>query len=603
MASAVADLAKVGIKAASEALEKPSAYRSIEYNLSRTEEGRDVLGLFKDYRQKQDQIFTKLHGQATQDIAAGKLTKMPESSELLHQSRTTARALAFGQNDKALTYLVHNSHINNGHIATQNLMDNIAMYLHEDQTIEGRKHQSIFLERAKQTIEKNDPRYKSARKMSKEAEIPLDAAMKAHGINFYNTTSDYHAPGTLERRFTNLIYSRFSPLIAIPHLGTILNVVQSTQTKSLVKAMAETITPGNLDKLKAQHAASGVFAEDALRGMRAIEDSRNGFVTKYAPRSVQNIIGKVTSTPGFNYVRDWQLAFSASASFHDSQNYAAKLARGEEQHLAEARLRQYGMRDQDIAQIKSTGQLSDEQLERATWNGVDRKIFLDTQLNRAYSAQKNPWTRAFTMYHGYVSNQAKFMSNELKLAFSKDTRSFSSIAKAVSVMGVMFPAAGESLKMLEMVGRGQWNSIPNELKEDEEGISFQRGDSLQQRAYHFAGTYLDAMAHLGAFGIAFELIQSAQRGYLLEQMAGPLVGSGAKYAQDAYRVGDKLIQGATPNYTPLGRDALEITMPLGIGRYAKHALLPTKKEQEQAKRGNRLHKLKVKGLKNLSKLQ
>jgi hypothetical protein len=44
------------------------------------------------------------------------------------------------------------------------------------------------------------------------------------------------------------------------------------------------------------------------------------------------------------------------------------------------------------------------------------------------------------------------------------------------------------------------------------------------------------------------------------------------------------------------RDALEIAIPLGVGRYLKHYLVPTKKEEEEAKGGShKLKRLKVSG--------
>lgn len=600
-AAVVKDLGTTALTAGKELLESSGAYRSIEHNLTRTEEGKDVLGLFKNYRQKQDQVFTQLHTQATNDFNNGKLLQLPESNELVKQSRVTARSLAFGEKDKALTFLVNQSHKNNGHIATQNLMDNIAMYLHEDQTIEGEQHRSVFKQRAKQTIEKNDPRYAEARKFAKENDIPLHKALSHFEVEQYSSHSDYRSVGDKERKIRSFIYNRFSPLIAIPHLGTILNTVQSTQTSSLIKALAETTSPASLKELKEQHAASGVFAEDALRNMRAIEEARNGVISKYLPGSLQNILGKVTTTPGFNYVRDWQIAFTASASYHDAIDYASKYARGEKREIAEFRLKQYGMNNEDLATIRDSGKLNPDQLERVVWHGVDKKIFLDTSLHRAYMAQSNPWARAFNMYHGYVSSQAQFMKNEIGLAMR--TKDPLIVAKAVAVMGVLFPAAGESLKMLEMVGRGQFSQIHKEMDDDEKGITLQQGDSIKARATHFIGTYTDALAHLGAFGIAFELIQGAQRGMLLEQMAGPLVGSGLKYLQDTVQQSARFLEDKPVNTSILGRDALEAGIPYGIGRYLKHSWFPTKKEQEAEKKAGSLHKLKQKGAKRLSYLK
>lgn len=573
--------------------------RSIGHSLSHTEEGRDVAGLLTNYKRKSDQIFAGLHEKATADHVAGVIPKMPDSQEMLGQARTAARTATFGSNDAALTFLAHQSHMSNGHIATQNLMDNVAMYLHEDQKIGGDEHISRFKRNAREVIEKNDPRYKQAKAHAKENEISLDAAMDQLGIKQYNTVSDYHRPGQIERSATNFIYSRFSPLIAIPHLGTILNTVQSTQTSALIKALGETTNLKSLAALKQQHIASGITAEGAIRSMRAFEDSRNGSIVKRLPGSLQDVISKVTSTPGFNYVRDWQIAFTGSATYHSAIDHAAELAHNPDNKLARARLEQYGMTPADLMKIKETGEMNPDQLERAVWNGVNKKIFLDTSMNRAYNAQKNSYTRAFTMYHGYISSQAKFMGDEMKLAYK--TGDVGQIAKSVAVMGVLFPAAGEALKMLEMVGRGQWNSIGAEAHNDYEDLTGGKSESAAGKIRDFGGVYLDAMAHLGAFGIAFEMIQGIQRGFLIQQMAGPLLGTGVKYVQDFGSLGFRGLEGKAMHPEAAERDLLEIAAPYGVGRYLKHALVPTKKEKEASAGGShKLKRLKMSGMKKMT---
>lgn len=590
------DLAPAAKKFLQDAAVKTEPYiRSIGHSLSQTEEGKDVANLLTKYTRKSQQLFAGLHQDATNKVATGTLSAMPESHELLSSARTAARTKVFGSHDALLSLYTSASHDNHGHIATQNLMDNIAMYLHEDQKIGTHGHESQFKTNASAAIEKSDPRYKQAREFAKKNEVSLDSAMDKLGIQQYNTSSDYRRPGQAEKSATNFIYSRFSPLIAIPHLGTILNTVQSTQTSALVKALAETTNFKSLAELKKQHIASGITAEGALRSMRAFEDARNGKLVKHLPGSLQDVITKVTSTPGFNYVRDWQIAFTGSATYHSAIDYADKLARDPSDRLALARLEQYGMTPNDLASIKDTGKLSQDQIERATWNGVNKKIFLDTSMNRAYNSQKNAWTRAFTMYHGYISSQAKFMREEGQIAFKSGN--VAQIAKTVAIMGVVFPAAGEALKMLEMVGRGQWNSISAEAKNDYEAASFAKDESVAAHARDFASVYLEAYAHLGAFGVAFELIQGVQRGFLLEQMAGPLWGTGLKYAQDFGGLGFKATEGKIDSWDSFmkqskaaRRDGLEITLPLGLGRYAKHALVPTKKEEEAEKGGS--HKLK-----------
>jgi hypothetical protein len=258
------------------------------------------------------------------------------------------------------------------------------------------------------------------------------------------------------------------------------------------------------------------------------------------------------------------------------------------------------MHPADLYNIRQSGKLTQDQLERAVYHGVNRQIFLDTTFARSYNAQKNGMNRAFSMYHGYISMQAKFIGEELATAMRGDTKSVAGAAKFLTMLGAVFPVAGEALKVAEMAGRGQWSQIGSELNDDYEGITLQKGDTEKEKLAHFIGTYAEAQAALGSFGIAWGLIMGAHRGSLAMQMEGPIFGNAIKYFGDAPGFAEGVTTGFEGDaWKPGARDALELMIPLGIGRYLKHEALPTKREQKAA-RGDT--SLRLKGFKNISGL-
>lgn len=578
MASFAANLVEKGLQkfAGEESAELfAKSARSMSHTFDQTDVGKYTHGLLENYRRTSDVATTQL---LQANPGAG------NSANIRGQAKAIARQQTFGADDKALTALMKISHQKYGYTYTQNLMDHVAMTLHEDELYGGTKHVSRFKANARKDIGQL-PEFKKTKE-------------QVGTINPYNITSDYHKPGAVERYVTNFIYSRFSPLIAIPHLGTALNVSLSTQNLAWGRALAETMSGQTPAQLKQTFIDSGIMAEGALRNMRNAENVRNGIITKHLPGGLQDVLTKVTSTPGFSYLRDWQTSFAGSASYYDAISYGEQFAKSPSDKLLRHRLEQYGMTPKDLAVIQFTGKLTQDQLERAVYHGVNRKIFLDTTFARSYNAQRNGLTRAFSMYHGYVSRQTQFLGEEFRTAFAKDTRSIGGIAKFLATTAIVFPAAGEALKIGEMVGRGQWNQIGNELNDDYDSITMQRGESESEKLKHFIGTWAEAQASLGSFGIAWGLIQGAHRGTLAAQMEGPIFGNALKYSQDIWNAGveDKSAK-------PLGRDALELALPLGIGRYAKHALLPSKREEKETRGQHGFKKLKrLKGFKKLSTL-
>ena len=386
--------------------------------------------------------------------------------ELSRKAKAVADSQVFGHNYENLAAVYRMSHQIHGPAYTQNLMDNTAMLLREDHIIEGNKQQSLSKKIGREAIEKL-PEYQAVRdaekdyaKLSKkdpslDKKSFIDARLKELGVerpHQYDTTGKYEKPGAMERKLHSFVYGRLSPFIAINHLGTAFNIGLSNGWGNMAKALADNFSSATKTERAQMFQASGILGEGVLRGLHEQEAVREGILTQYTPKSVQDFLSKVTSTPLFSIERNWQTHLAGHASFHELTDLAEDLAKDPYDKYTIAKLNRYGMGAEDLGEIRRTGKLNDDQMTKGIYYGVDRSIFLDTRFNRSFNSGRNVWARMATMYHNYVSSQGRLMADEFKLAFSKDTRSIGSMAKFVTTAGIIFPVVGEALKIAEPSG-------------------------------------------------------------------------------------------------------------------------------------------------------
>jgi hypothetical protein len=562
--------------------------RSLEHHtFNQTDVGKYTQKLLTNYKMGVDQN--------TAALAKG-VTGL-SSAELRSHAAGFTRTQVFGQDDKALVKLMAHSHATHGYYYTQNLMDSTAMILREDNLVKGNKHVSEFKSAAVEQLKKA-PEFKRDPTTGLR---PIDPKTGKPATYQYNVTSDYVKPGEVEKWVSNFVVGRIAPMIVLPHIGTGLNVVWGTRTAAWSKALGQMVSGQSPAQLKQTLIAAGITAESTMRSMRSSEAIRRGLVTRFLPGSIQDVMAKISSTPLFGNLRDFQIHWAGASSFHDVQDYAEMFAKDPNDGHVKRRLGQYGLTPHDLSAIGKTGKLTPEQLTKAVWHGVNRKVFLDTSFARSYHAQRNGLNRSVTMFHGYVSRQALFMGEEFRTTFEKESRSPLGMAKAMVVAGALFPAVGEGIKMLEMVGRGQWAEISNDLQDDYESLTFQKGNSKAAKVGHFIETYAEAYATLGAFGIMYNLFMGAHRGALAMHMVGPAIGRSFQYVQDI----DRAVENMNTNHklrsaTPALRDLLEIVGGYGTGHFASHMLLPSASEKKRAKKRKDADEFSVKAPKEES---
>lgn len=548
--------------------------RSMDHHVfNQSSVNRFTGDLLQKYQMRVDQNTSKL--------AAG--VKGLNSSQLRSHAAGVAAAETFGNNYEVLTALVKHSHETQGYYMTQNLMDHIGMVLHEDAEIGGSKHVSKSKAAAVPELEK----YPDFKIDPKTGQRPIDPKTGEPARYRYNITSDYHKPGEVEQWTNHMVVSRVAPMIVLPHVGTTLNNVWGTQTLKWMKGFGQVVSGQTPQQIRDTIIAAGLQTEGTMRAMRQMENVRRGIITRFLPGSMQDVIGKLSPTPFFGSLRDFQINWTAVSTYHDAFDYAEKFAHDPSDGLARRRLAQYGMTPQDLNQIEKTGKLTPEQHTKAVYYGVDRKVFLNTAMQRSYYSQANALSRNTTMFHGYISKQVQFMSQEFRTAFEKESRSPGGIAKAMLVAGVLFPAVGEGIKLLEMTGRGQLAEIPNQAEEDYRGITLQKGNSAAAKVGNAILTYGEAYACLGAFGIFYELFMGAHRGALVlgSHLLGPAAGRATQYIADTVHSVESLAQGKTDEkyYNPAIRDFLELAGAYGTGHFIANMFFPTQAEKKRAK--------------------
>jgi hypothetical protein len=144
----------------------------------------------------------------------------------------------------------------------------------------------------------------------------------------------------------------------------------------------------------------------------------------------------------------------------------------------------------------------------------------------------------------------------------------------MAVLATMFPVVGEIIKLSQMGARGQ--DVEGQAKQDYEGITGQGPDGV----WGIPETYIEAHAHMGAFGIYNHLLRSGYYHSLADEMGGPVVSSADRLQADfrhlSTHASDDGFQDAAE---PLERDlAYDIPGVSTLAYVLGHRILPKANE-------------------------
>lgn len=549
------------------------SFKSLESGMRRTEAGNMVADLFKNtYLPKYHATREDLFNQAMQAPKAQQMAP----HEIDSQARNIARKHTFGTNDWLVPGIVksmeHEPNINPLQLLNeqQNLADHMHMMLKD--TV---PNKVIKTRVGKIKMDVSQVKYNIA--TSKENPTPI------------NIKSNYTIPGNVEKLATKWINLTALPAIAIPHIGTIVNMGLKSDMRDLIPALWQ--ASAQKGGVKQAVADAGIFSGTVSHAYTAKYYGSRGYMAKVGGDKFGEIMYNITHQPGFNALRDWQLAVGGATGKLTSERLTDQLIQsGGKDKVAMYQLKKMGLVPADIM---AKGGLDPDMQAKAIYNYVDQRLFLDNTMQRSFYSSANVFTRMGLMYHNYVTRQARFMISALRDEMTGKSGPVG-VAQALGMLAIVYPTVGVGIKTLQMYGRGQFQEATP--KEDFKKLSDQEGIGPM------ASEMLEGYTHMAAFGVATDYSRAISRHMLANAMAGPVGNEIYNLAQDSYAA----VAGVTSDdpvkkAKPLARDIVEDSLPDNLGKLITHQLLPTDKEEKNRHpKFAKLKGLKLKGLKKLN---
>ena len=375
-----------------------------------------------------------------------------------------------------------------------------------------------------------------------------------------NTANVYERMNALEKFSSQRVRWYLAPLIAINHLSTFFNTSQAP-LEAIYKGLASL---GDKE-MKDLTDASAVLGSQHFHMLLDDMSTRTGLLaTKTGRPEVGALYGQIFHNPGFNFIRNAQLKFSAAVGYHSALYWAENAVRGDKRSILE--LKELGIDPNAV--IQRGGQLTRDEKVKAIWNFTNNRSFISRPLDRSLTATATPWGRILTMFHGYVTYQQRFMRRELqKMA---DAGDYVGIARFAGTVGLVFPTVAPMLKASEVFGR---TANPKQaiagMKED-----YNRLEHPEDTA-QFASEYLDMLSYFGSWGTMHSFITAAHGDRLALALMGPTAGSAVRAGQDLINLTTRSTKTGRHNVKPLAKDLLQQTVP-GVGNILANQIFPSK---------------------------
>lgn len=557
--------------------EATKAFGSLESVAAKSEAGQNLMKIWHNiYEPTLAQTRQKLITNATQNSTG------EAASELANKAANIARTHSFGKNDAILSHVINWAAHTNGEEYAQLLADHVAVNLHDTRTFTAPSPRTEYL-RIKYGIQ---PKPEDMTVQREFSSVKDNILRNQDNTVRLNPKAVYQPRTHFERLASGYMNTMLAPFIAISHLSTLGTNFLTVPLKDLTKGLAD-IAVGGKDSAKQALLDTGIFNETAMTSYREMLEYRSGRIAKLTGSPTLGYwLNKAIHAPGFNAERDWTIAFAGTVGKHSVEDWAADAVKGDP--LAIRQLERLGLNSKAI--IARGGQLDPEEMSRAIYRFVDQRAFLNSRTARSLYSQANKWTRMGTMFHQYVSRQAKFMLEDARLANSTWRTNPINFIKTYSALLVAFPAIGSIIEGLEDFGRGQ-----NGIEETKQRYAKLFSENPEEAT----AQYFDFMAHVGGVGILSSYTRGLLRNNLIDTLLGPvgnvtfrgLQDAGVFLAQSLKNVGT----GKHANFSPFGRDMLEDTLPDNIGKILAHKIFPAHKKSG-------IQRLRPIGMKGLHRL-
>jgi hypothetical protein len=376
-----------------------------------------------------------------------------------------------------------------------------------------------------------------------------------------DTSNVYEKMNTLERFTSQRVRWYLALMIAINHMSTFFNNSQAP-LEGIYKGLA---SMGDHEVRQLTDAAAVLSSQHFHMLLDDMANRTNLLATKVGKPEVGALWGQIFHNPGFNFIRNAQIKFSAAVGYHSALYWAEAATKGDKRAALE--LKELGINPMEV--VKRGGQLTREEKIKAIWHFTNNRSFISRPLDRSLTATASPAGRILTMFHGYVTYQQRFMRRELqKMA---DAGDYIGIARFAGTVGLLFPSVAPMLKAAEVYARTASASKATEgVQSDYEKLT-NPADFDQ-----FSSEYLDMLSYFGSWGMMHSFINAAHGDRLALALIGPTVGSAVRAGQDIINLTTKSTKTGKHNIKPLAKDLLQQTVP-GAGNIIANQLFPANK--------------------------
>jgi hypothetical protein len=400
----------------------------------------------------------------------------------------------------------------------------------------------------------------------------LDVALHNPAIASYReglTQQSAYKPVIESERFLRQVGSyMLASRIAVAHASQWVNSINN----SGLKAFSE----GIFDLVKDRQGA----IEFAYEGGSMYEELRREM--EISIRGGESRLKRALHQPGFGWVRKQLKITSAVIGKHEAEDAALQLLRNPTNRDAAIVLGKLHIDPNDVIQNKG---LTQNMKDTAGYFAADRDVFFN-ESGTPFKWQGTPSARLRTMYKPFSFRMSKMIKDTLVKDLERGGTDLSSfkkgittltpqslfnVTKTLATLGTLFPVVGELIVLTENQILGRQD------KPFETDTPF---TEKWKQEHSFLDQYLNAIAHVGGFGIAYSMFRGMSHRMLSNFVLGPVESSTLDFAGDV----GKAIWG-TPSgkhdFTPVLRDVMRKVPIVGPG--LTRQFIPSKKKEPSFK--------------------
>lgn len=381
----------------------------------------------------------------------------------------------------------------------------------------------------------------------------------AYRVEGLKHQSAYRPANEAEKLVNRLASYMFTSRIAIPHASQWASTILNSGVRNSLEGIFDLVN--NRGAAKDFVLQSGALDEELRRELEV------------GIRGGESWFKKLVHQPGFNWIRKQEIIFSAVVGKHEALHAAQELVRNPSSVDAAKVLARLGLQPQDVLANKG---LSSGMEETAAYFAANRDMYFRGSQNVPFRWNGTPVSRMLNMYKPFTFNMTRMIKDTLVQDWERGVtypEKIWNISKTLGVLGTLFPVLGELIVLTENQALGRQD---NPLETD---TPFNQD---WKNNHEFLDQYINAIAHVGAFGVTYSMFRAAKRRMIANFFLGPVFSSLSDFAGDVAKgiIGqeDKESYGATEHdFMPALRD-LTRKIPI-VGPGATRQFLPQKKKE------------------------